>query len=77
MDYDVSISIGTTANLGGLRKAQQAVDGLAQGCRQGSRQLVVRGSRWCIGPACLYGHCFLQWRHVLAAGRRVGTNRVH
>ena len=30
MDYDVSISIGTTANLSGLNKAQQAVDGLAK-----------------------------------------------
>ena len=30
MDYDVSISIGTQADLGGLRKAQQAVDGLAK-----------------------------------------------
>ena len=30
MNYDVSISIGTTANLSGLNKAQQAVDGLAK-----------------------------------------------
>lgn len=30
MDYDVSISIGTTADLNGLNKAQQAVDGLAK-----------------------------------------------
>ena len=30
MDYDVSISIGTTADLSGLNKAQQAVDGLAK-----------------------------------------------
>lgn len=30
MDYDVSISIGTKADLDGLRKAQQAVDGLAK-----------------------------------------------
>lgn len=30
MNYDVSISIGTTADLDGLRKAQQAVDGLAK-----------------------------------------------
>lgn len=30
MDYDVSISIGTTADLSGLNKAQKAVDGLAK-----------------------------------------------
>ena len=34
MDYDVSISIGTTANLGDLAKANKAVQDLAKAAKQ-------------------------------------------
>jgi len=34
MDYDVSISIGTTANLGDLAKANKAVQDLSKAAKQ-------------------------------------------
>lgn len=51
MDYDVSISIGTTANLSGLNKAQQAVDGLAKAAKQVPDSLLSGGVGGTAAPA--------------------------
>ena len=43
MDYDVSISIGTTANLGDLTKANKAVQDLAKAAKQVPDSLLSGG----------------------------------
>lgn len=58
MDYDVSISIGTTANLGGLRKAQQAVDGLAKAAGKVPGSLLSGGVGGASAPPVYTGTAF-------------------
>lgn len=58
MDYDVSISIGTQADLGGLRKAQQAVDGLAKAAGKVPGSLLSGGVGGASAPPVYTGTAF-------------------
>lgn len=58
MDYDVSISIGTQADLGGLRKAQQAVDGLAKAAGKVPGSLLFGGVGGASAPPVYTGTAF-------------------
>ena len=51
MDYDVSISIGTTANLGDLAKANKAVQDLAKAAKQVPDSLLSGGVGGTAAPA--------------------------
>ena len=51
MDYDVSISIGTTANLGDLDKASKAVDALAKAAKEVPESLISGGVGGTAAPA--------------------------
>ena len=51
MDYDVSISIGTTANLGDLTKANKAVQDLAKAAKQVPDSLLSGGVGGTAAPA--------------------------
>ncbi|MCM0684744.1 hypothetical protein NKE62_01105 [Akkermansia sp. Marseille-P9185] len=58
MDYDVSISIGTQADLGGLHKAQQAVDGLAKAAGKVPGSLLSGGVGGASAPPVYTGTAF-------------------
>lgn len=51
MDYDVSISIGTTANLGDLAKANKAVQDLSKAAKQVPDSLLSGGVGGTAAPA--------------------------
>lgn len=75
MDYDVSISIGTTANLGDLTKANKAVQDLAKAAKQVPDSLLSGGVGGTAAPA--YTGAAHRRRHDLAAGGSGRADRGH